>query len=301
MRRIYDSADFLAIRTAIFPVGQVRRFPYFCAMLLFRFLFKDAFRALISPTGRTFLWLLLVYGGRKRFSRQLVRFSRYQLEVPDALSFVWQYKEIYTDELYYFKPGSSQPVIIDCGANIGMSVTYFRERYPQARIITFEADPVIGKILQQNLQTNGISGVEVVNKAVWTDDQGVSFGSEAADSSSIFSTETKNIVPSVRLRDYLLRESRIDLLKIDIEGAETAVLEDCRDVLNRVNHLFVEFHSYIGHPQTLATVMTILEEAGFRYYLDTNQHRRRSPFIDFRYPGSAVMDLQLNIHAWREN
>ena len=77
------------------------------------------------------------------------------------------------------------------------------------------------------------------------------------------------------------------------------MLEDCRDALGNVERLFVEFHSYIGHPQTLAVVMQILESAGFRYYLDTAQHRRRPPFTDFRYSGNDVMDLQLNIHAWR--
>jgi len=269
-------------------------------MLLFRFLFKDAFRSLTNPRGRTFLALLWRYAGRPRYQRLTARFGRYRFTVPDALSFVWQYKEIYTDALYEFPEPAQPPVILDCGANIGMSVAYFRERYPLARILAFEADPTIGQILQENLRTNGITGVEVINKAVWTHDRGVSFGSEAADSSSIFSTEAQTLIPSVRLRDYLDREARVDLLKIDIEGAETAVLDDCRDRLGKVERLFVEFHSYIGHPQSLAGVMQILEENGFRYYVDTNQHRKRPPFLDRRYPGSAVMDLQLNIHAWRD-
>ncbi|WP_128543032.1 FkbM family methyltransferase [Larkinella soli] len=268
-------------------------------MLLFRFLFKDAFRSLTSPTGRVFLGLLLRYGGRPRFQSTEVTFGRYRFTVPDALSFVWQYKEIFTDESYYFEPKRPNPIILDCGANIGMSVTYFREKFPKARIVTFEADPAIGAILRKNLTDNRVAEIEVINKAVWTDDHGVSFASEAADSSSIFSDKPKTLIPSVRLRDYLLREPYVDLLKIDIEGAETAVLEDCRDALSRVDRLFVEFHSYIGHPQTLGTVVRILEENGFRYYVDTNQHRKRPPFVDFQYSGNAVMDLQLNIHAWR--
>ena len=268
-------------------------------MLLFRFLLKDAFRSLTTPGGRRFLWLLLRYADGPRFQRRIVQFGRYRFELPDTLSFVWQFKEIFTDELYYFEPSTPQPLILDCGANIGMSVAYFREKYPQARIIAFEADPAIGRILTKNLEENGVRDIEVVNKAVWIDEAGVSFGSEAADSSSIFSKEARNVVPSVRLRDYLLRETQIDLLKIDIEGAETAVLEDCRDALTNVRRMFIEFHSYIGHPQTLAQVIDILEKNGFRYYVDTNQHRRRPPFIDQQYPGNAVMDLQLNIHAWR--
>ncbi|HWV30316.1 MAG TPA: FkbM family methyltransferase, partial [Dyadobacter sp.] len=94
-------------------------------------------------------------------------------------------------------------------------------------------------------------------------------------------------------------ESRIDFLKIDIEGAEIDVLHDCRGSLAHVQNLFVEFHSYIGNAQGLADVVKVFEENGFRYYVDTNQHRLR-PFVNHRYRGNDVMDLQLNIFGWRE-
>ncbi|MBC7571555.1 MAG: FkbM family methyltransferase, partial [Spirosoma sp.] len=95
-----------------------------------------------------------------------------------------------------------------------------------------------------------------------------------------------------------LRETRIDMLKIDIEGAETAVLLDCRDALTNVQNMFIEFHAYIGHPQTLASVMQVLEEAGFRYYIDSSQGRTK-PLVNHRYRGNEQMDVQLNIFAYR--
>jgi hypothetical protein len=96
----------------------------------------------------------------------------------------------------------------------------------------------------------------------------------------------------------LAKEKRIDFLKIDIEGAEIDVLPDCSDVIDRVQHLFVEFHAYIGQSQALAKVIEVIEKAGFRYYIDTNQHRK-APFVNHRYRNNNVMDLQLNISAWR--
>jgi hypothetical protein len=102
----------------------------------------------------------------------------------------------------------------------------------------------------------------------------------------------------VRLRDYLLRETHIDMLKMDIEGAETGVLTDCRDALAHVQNLFVEFHAYSGHPQTLAQVVQVLEESGFRYYINTSQHRQ-APLVNHHYKGNDRMDLQLNIFAYR--
>ena len=268
-------------------------------MYWLRYLLKEPFQAVRSPGDREFLKLLLKYGDAKRHQLTKVTFQNYQLEVPDPMSFLWQHKEIFADEYYLFKTDSRQPVILDCGANIGMSILYFKKLYPHSRIIAFEAEPEISRLLDFNLRANQIRDVEIISKAVWKDNDGIWFGSEAADSSSIYSTAEKKLVPSVRLRDFLNAEKQIDFLKIDIEGAETAVLDDCRDSLRHVQNLFVEFHSYIGNPQGMADVIRVFEENGFRYFIDTNQHRLR-PFVNYRYRGNDVMDLQLNIFGWRE-
>ncbi|GAB2768160.1 hypothetical protein GCM10027275_08340 [Rhabdobacter roseus] len=267
-------------------------------MFWLRYLLKEPYRTLRTARDREFVQLLRRYGDRPRHELTQVSFGKYTLQVPDVMSFLFQHKEIFADEFYHFQTTESTPVILDCGANVGMSVLYFKELYPAARITAFEAEPAIADLLRANLLRNVITDVEVVDRAVWTDDEGVWFGSEAADSSSIFSTAERRQVPSVRLRNYLVAEERIDFLKIDIEGAEIEVLQDCHDVLGHVQNLFVEFHSYVDHPQGLAGVMRVFEENGFRYYVDTNQHRLR-PFTNHRYRDNDVMDLQLNIFGYR--
>lgn len=267
-------------------------------MRLLRFLFKDLFRSLKTPSGRQFLWLLLRYADRPRNQPFRARVGPFQFRVIDGLSFAWQYKEIFTDEYYRFQTAEAAPVIYDCGANIGMSIAFFRENYPNARIVAFEADPVVGEVLRENLTTNAIQNVELIHKVVWINSEGVDFGTGEADAGSMYSTEGRQRVSSVRLRDYLLREPRIDFLKMDIEGAEADVLADCHDALGNVQNLFIEYHSYVGHRQALASVLALLEQNGFRYYIDTNQHRVR-PFIVRRYKGNDVMDLQINVFAYR--
>lgn len=262
-------------------------------------LLKEPYNALRTARDREFIGLLWRYGDKPRHQLTEVHFGRYRLRVPDTMSFLFQHQEIFADKFYEFQTDQPRPVILDCGANVGMSVLYFKELYPQARVMAFEAEASIAALLRENLQANGIDDVEVIDKAVWIDDQGVEFGSEAADSSSIYSESgQKKRVPSVRLRDYLQKEERIDFLKIDIEGAEIEVLADCADSLDHVQNLFVEFHSYLGHTQSLASVVKVFETNGFRYYVDTNQHRKR-PFIDHRYRNNDTMDLQLNIFGWR--
>lgn len=267
-------------------------------MWVFRFLFTETARLLRSVEGRRLLWLAFLYGDRPRNQPVDVKFGRYTFRVPDALAFVWQFREIFVDEFYHFSTSSTKPVIFDCGTNVGTSIAYFHQTYPNARIVAFEADEQISAILQNNLKQNQISNVDVITKAVWTNEDGIWFGSDQSDSASIFSETDRKLVPSIRLRDYLLRETRIDMLKMDIEGAETAVLSDCRDALAHVQTMFVEFHAYLNHPQTLAEVVQVLEESGFRYYINTSQYRH-APLINHHYRGNDSMDLQLNIFAYR--
>src|ERR1700693_4874079 len=55
--------------------------------------------------------------------------------------FVCLFEEIFIRQDYIFVSRRPDPLIIDCGSNIGMSILYFKRRYPKARIIGFEPDP----------------------------------------------------------------------------------------------------------------------------------------------------------------
>lgn len=265
-----------------------------------KYLFKDAYRLLRSAEGRRLLALMARYADAPRYQPRRVEAGGFTLDVPDALSFVWQYKEIFVDEFYRFATTEAAPVIFDCGANVGTSALYFWKTYPGSRIVAFEADAVIAGFLDKNLAQNGVTGVEIVRMAVWTDDAGVDFGSEGADGASIFAQTPKTRVPSVRLRERLLAEQRIDFLKMDIEGAEAYVLPDCRGALNHVRSIFVEYHAYPDQPQNLGEILEILREAGFRYFINSAVDRP-SPLVNHRYRDNETMDLQLNVFGYRTN
>ena len=267
-------------------------------MYWLKYLLKEPFHILTNKDYRQFLSLCFQYGDQPRFANKRVSFGSYKLEVPDCMSFLWQFKEIFADHSYKFSCDSTNPIIIDCGANIGMSILYYKQLFPNSEITAFEASPTIAKLLKSNLAANNITDVNLVEKAVWTDEEGIWFANEAADSSSMFLGGQKILVPSIKLSNFLKTKSKIDFLKMDIEGAETEVLKDCRFDLKHVENIFVEFHSYIDHYQSLSTVLQVLEENGFRYLIDTEQHRK-SPFINHRYRDNEVMDLQINIFGYR--
>jgi FkbM family methyltransferase len=268
-------------------------------MLFLKILFREMYHLLRSRESRAFLGLAFRYGSKARYQATDVHFLHFRFRVPDAFSFLWQFKEIFVEEAYHFKASSPQPLIYDCGANVGTSCAYFKQLYPNARIKAFEADPNIAAYLQQNLERNGLQNVEVIAQAVWTDNNGIEMGLEGADSGSVYGAGKKVRIPSVRLRDLLAQEAKVDMLKIDIEGAETAVLADCRDVLSRVQHLFVEYHAYLGQTQDLDEILAVLRTNDFRYFIRDAQDRPR-PLSNSFYRNNTTMDLQLNIFAYRE-
>lgn len=268
--------------------------------LFFKVLFKESYHLLNNRNQREFLRLVFNYGDKPRYQNEIIKASGYVLEIPDCLSFIWQFKEIFADENYKFISGNPAPVIYDCGANIGMSCLYFKKLFPEAKIKAFEADPNTAQILSKNLKQNNITDIKVIPKAVWITNEGVEISSEGADASSIYSVKNNKIkVESIRLKELLQPENQIDLLKMDIEGAEAEVMHDCENNLNNIRNIFVEFHSFVNNNQPLDEILGILRASGFRYFIKPAADRNQ-PFINRINKNYPDVDLQLNIYAYKK-
>jgi len=265
--------------------------------LFLKIIVKNLYSVITNKNQRIFHWLCFRYGNKKRYQQIEVTFLTYKITVADPLSFLWQFKEIFADEIYHFESENKHPLIFDCGSNIGLSCLYFATIFPKADIRAFEADPSIAKLLQENSRRNSSSTITVVPKAIWIHNNGVNLSTDGADGGSISNpSSTSLFTPSVRLLDLLENETSIDFLKMDIEGAETEVIKDCKNQLYKIKNLFIKYHSYSNAPQELHTVLTILHENKFRYYtLPVNQ--RKKPFSNKSL--DKAMDFQVNIFAYQ--
>ena len=232
-----------------------------------------------------------------RFCKTAIEFLDYKIDIVDNISFIWQFRDIFVDELYLFDGPYEDPLIYDCGANVGVSCLYFKTIFPRARIKAFEADPAIADVLEKNLAMNGFDDIEVVKKVVWVTDGVVNFGCEGADGGSIHLETEKIKLPALRLRDLILKEETVAFLKLDIEGAETDVLIDCAKVLERIDHLYFEYHSLTNLEQRLDELLNILSVNGFRYHISSIASRK-CPFVN--PPRNGSMDMQLNVFAYRQ-
>ena len=234
----------------------------------------------------------------------LPRFTEFQssilgspLTMVDSASFVFMFEEIFFKEIYKFKSFSKSPLIIDCGANIGLSVLFFKREFPNCRIIAFEPDKQIFKILQKNINSFGFENIRLINKGVWEKEGTLFFKRDGSDGGriEIENNKLEYKVEVVKLSDYL--DEQIDFLKIDIEGAEISVLNECKEELKNVRNIFIEYHSFIHQEQKLNILLSVLKESGFRCYITNPGLHSANPYLEIKtYNG---MDMQLNIYGVR--
>ncbi len=221
-----------------------------------------------------------------------------RIEITDPCGYLLCYREIFLEQTYRFVANRPDPLIVDCGANIGMSAIYFKYLYPQARIIAFEPDPEIMRVLERNVNTFQLENIELYERAVWDSETELLFQRDGSIAGRLVDEGAAgSVIPvrTVRLRDFL--DQDVDLLKIDIEGAEYQVLQDCQDHLSRVAHVFVEYHGKPRESPNLHEVLRMLQRAGFRYHVK-DAHPIAHPFIhEERNP---MYDLQLNVFAFRD-
>lgn len=226
-----------------------------------------------------------------------LRYMNHDFNIVDAPSFISQVNEIFVDEIYKFATKARDIKIIDCGSNVGTSLVYFKHNFPESNIIAFEPDKKIYECAEVNINNNRLKNIKLLNKAVWISDKGVSFKSDGADGGAIStSVDDTNIVESIRLKNLLDNDKKINLLKIDIEGAETEVIKDCANSLHNVDNIFIEYHSISSKEQSLSEILKILESQGFRYYLETIG-KRQSPMVNTNR--DQRMDMQINIYGYR--
>ena len=203
--------------------------------------------------------------------------------------------------MYRFKTDKYSPVIIDCGANIGLSVIYLKKTYPFAKLICFEPDPQNAQVLEKNIKDNQLTDVNINKKAVWITDGYISFESKGSEASQIDeSGDSKGVkVACIDFIKVINNYDVIDFLKMDIEGVEFEVITHCRDFLGRINNMFIEYHGKVSDTAKLTELLNIFKEHGFDVYIKNAADNLKMPFLE-KKTGIGV-DVQLNIFCYKNN
>jgi FkbM family methyltransferase len=164
------------------------------------------------------------------------------------------------------------PVVVDVGGFIGDFCLYAVKRLNARRVIVCEPSPRNWALLLKNIANNCYEDrIEPVNKAV-TDGGNALMNVDAPDESQCMVSayhsreQPLSVVSGISLGE-LLRDhavESVDLLKIDCEGGEYAILESTpTDVLNRIRNIVFEYHQIDGGWARLENVKRRLRREGY--------------------------------------
>ncbi len=208
-----------------------------------------------------------------RFQFRRERLFGRAMECHDYYDFLCTFEILYIARDYRFNPSSNRPVIVDCGSNIGLSVLYFKREFPECKVTAFEPDPATFALLQRNVASNGMSGVALHNQAVCGARGEFDFFHDPAHPGSVVMSLRpecglghREKVEGVLLSDFINED--VDLLKVDVEGAELDVVEELvrADKLRRIDQIIVEYHPALFPKRDgLSWLQETLDQNGFKW------------------------------------
>jgi len=159
---------------------------------------------------------------------------------------------------YYLPPALEPEVILDIGSNIGASILFFREQFPAARIYGFEPHPETFRVLQKNV--GSLPSVDVFNYGLGAADANISVPFDGADFSRFMSKDKtadwsgplSPIMCQIKHAGDVMKDlglTKVDLIKIDCEGAEYDVLSALpREMLFACQWIVGEMHDESAFP-----------------------------------------------------
>jgi FkbM family methyltransferase len=148
--------------------------------------------------------------------------------------------------------------VVDAGAHVGLFSLVASRR--AERVVSVEPDPINYRVLEINRELNRARNITTLNRALWHEEGSVSFGTTSQTTGGSVTGGGDLEVQTVTLDGLVETYGPIDLLKIDIEGAEFPVLARSSS-LDRVRRIVGELH--LREPGGEAELVAGLERSGF--------------------------------------
>lgn len=226
----------------------------------------------VRPFQKTLYYILFLIFVRILRPKKYIFFEGQKIYFSNFSSTLFSIEEIFINKSIDFKTNKKEPVIIDAGANVGVSALFYKSLYPKANITCIEPVPNTFKNLEKNLKD--FPDIQILHTAVGQNFEAkhiyVPKTKDVFDASlSVFNSRWMDIkkfkkvkVNCIKLSN-VIKNQKIDCLILDIEGNEDKVLLELEKSkkIKKIKNMFVEYHAYNGN--SLATILLVLERNGF--------------------------------------
>jgi FkbM family methyltransferase len=164
---------------------------------------------------------------------------------------MWVLKQVLLDGQYNCSLLIESKTIVDAGANIGLSSIFFANKYPDCTILALEPEESNFKVLESNAAR--YPQIKPLKMALWSEKKQLPLGNPSGEHWGFLISESQNAGQSCELVDGTDMDSlidtmgveRIDVLKIDIEGAEKEVFEHSSNWIKKVWTVMAEVHDQL--------------------------------------------------------
>ncbi len=169
---------------------------------------------------------------------------RTRIRLRAGTSDVTTFEQVFVRRAYHLAPGFEPGWILDAGANIGLSAVFFADRYPEARILAVEPDRRNFELLAHNVRD--YANIRPIHAGLWNrrvplrivnpDDEPWAFRvEESRDGDGLAAITVEEALEA-------LGADRIDLLKLDVEGAEWKIMGQSQGWIEHVRAIVAELH-----------------------------------------------------------
>lgn len=220
-------------------------------MLFFHQLFFRASELLRHVTSFGFFGVRMFLMAAKKNSRgEIIRVPHRDIYLRLRTTDLRIYHEVFRKKEYDFKLTSNPSVIFDIGANIGMASIFFAKKYPNSKIYSFEPEATNFEMLKLNV--SNLSNVQIFNCAIWSHTQMIPlfdngsghWGFMTSVDATTPGTKVIQTVEGISIEDFLVENNiaQVDLLKVDVEGAEKDIFSNAASWIDKISSICVELH-----------------------------------------------------------
>ncbi|OUS18670.1 hypothetical protein A9Q93_03375 [Nonlabens dokdonensis] len=183
--------------------------------------------------------------------------------------------QVFLAQSYQINIPLNPKIIIDCGANVGLSSVYFANRFPEAQVVAVEPESDNFNVLIKNISS--YKNIIPINKGIWSHETNLKISNDQLGSWGFTIEESdkpeKNTIQATSLKTIMdaCTVNSIDILKIDIEGSEKELFEKNVDLwLPYVKILIIELHDGLKAGSS-KSVMKAVSKYDF-YHIRNNEN-----------------------------
>jgi len=181
------------------------------------------------------------------------------------------------EQHYRIKEGD---IVVDGGAYLGHFTVYAAMRVgSRGKVLAFEADPHIYRMLVRNIALNKLTNVIAINKGLWSHDTELAFDSRGNASQIVTEDDRartlvrKIPVTSLDAETQRLGLPAVNLIKMDIEGAELEAVEGARRLMKQPNcHFAIASYHIVNGEQTSVALERFFRAGGYEAVTEYPAH-----------------------------